>query len=489
MLRLAALSLPLLFASVVSAQGVATPPEAAVDFDWPANARVAADRATPLDRYVHTPDAAYGWKVIRRDDLEGPGGARCQTLLVELTSQRWRSDDEVDLAVWKHWLTIIVPSGAKGNVGMLFVTGGANDGGPPEKPDDRVLLVALTTQSVVAELTCVPNQPTKVLASDDPEKGRYEDDLLAASWLRFMATKDTTWLAQLAMTKSAVAAMTATTEALAAEVKSDPQGRWPMIDRFVVAGASKRGWTTWLTGAVDNRVVAIAPIVIDMLNIRPSMAHHKASLGKWSEALEDYERAGLADKLDDPESAAIRSIIDPYSYRDRLTIPKCVINAASDEFFLPDSSRFYFDDLVGEKLLSYTPNAGHGLKGSNALETLIAFHASVVADTERPAVSWEGADDAAEHVVTLSAKPTKAVLWRVVNTKARDFRFPIIGPTWEETPLEPQADGTYRVPVEAPAAGYSATFARFTFAGPGAPLHVGTPVWIAPDTQPFAGGE
>ncbi len=31
---------------------------------------------------------------------------------------------------------------------------------------------------------------------------------------------------------------------------------------FIVAGASKRGWTTWTTGAVDKRVIAIVPIVM-----------------------------------------------------------------------------------------------------------------------------------------------------------------------------------------------------------------------------------
>lgn len=29
---------------------------------------------------------------------------------------------------------------------------------------------------------------------------------------------------------------------------------------------TQRGWTTWLTGAVDKRVVAIVPVVMDELN-------------------------------------------------------------------------------------------------------------------------------------------------------------------------------------------------------------------------------
>ncbi len=33
-------------------------------------------------------------------------------------------------------------------------------------------------------------------------------------------------------------------------------------------------------------------------------------------------------------------IIDPYEYRDLLTMPKLVLNSAGDQFFLPDSSQF-----------------------------------------------------------------------------------------------------------------------------------------------------
>lgn len=33
---------------------------------------------------------------------------------------------------------------------------------------------------------------------------------------------------------------------------------------FIVGGASKRGWTTWTTAAVDKRVVAATPIVMGM---------------------------------------------------------------------------------------------------------------------------------------------------------------------------------------------------------------------------------
>ena len=69
-------------------------------------------------------------------------------------------------------------------------------------------------------------------------------------------------------------------------------------------------------------------------------------------------------------------------------MPKLMLNASGDQFFLPDSSQFYFDDLKGEKYLRYVPNTSHALDKSDALETLHAFYASVVNGTERPQIKW-----------------------------------------------------------------------------------------------------
>ena len=38
------------------------------------------------------------------------------------------------------------------------------------------------------------------------------------------------------------------------------------LKKFMVAGGSKRGWTTWTTAAVDKRVFGAIPIVMDMLD-------------------------------------------------------------------------------------------------------------------------------------------------------------------------------------------------------------------------------
>ncbi|MEM8865798.1 MAG: PhoPQ-activated protein PqaA family protein, partial [Planctomycetota bacterium] len=358
---------------------------------------VAPPATGALQTYVNQADPAFEWEIVRRRQ-NGSG----VELIVEFTSQTWRSDGEVDRTKWRHGLKLLVPNDADPQTALLSIGGGVNDGQAPGGSSGEARQVALATSSVVAELTAVPNQPLEIGGDGQP---RYEDNLLARSWRKYLETRDPTWIAQLPMTKAAVRAMDVVQEVLATETDL-PVAKKLAISRFVVTGASKRGWTTWLTAAVDPRVCAIAPMVIDLLNIRESSRHHRAVYGFWAPALEDYERQGLADRLNDPALDTLLQIIDPYHYRDRLTMPKLVINATGDEFFLPDSSRYYFDDLQGEKHLCYVPNASHGLNRL-AVDTLIAFHHCVVNDRERPTVEWTVSGEG-KACITCSEKPVLA---------------------------------------------------------------------------------
>ena len=70
----------------------------------------------------------------------------------------------------------------------------------------------------------------------------------------------------------------------------------------MVAGGSKRGWTTWTTAAADKRVVAIMPMVIDMLNSVKSFEHHYQAYGFYSEAVKDYQDMGLMNVSNTPNT-------------------------------------------------------------------------------------------------------------------------------------------------------------------------------------------
>jgi PhoPQ-activated pathogenicity-related protein len=426
---------------------------------------------TALDEYVAKPDDSYAWKVA--STIPGDG---CTTYVIDLKSQSWRSAEEVDRTLWEHWLTIVKPDRVTSKTGMLFIGGGGKKTDPPAKSSDLVKQLALGTGSVVAELSMVPNQP---LEFHQDGKHRVEDDLIAYTWMKLMMTGDLTWTARMPMVKSAVRAM----DAIQAFMATEEAGKLP-IEGFVVAGGSKRGWTTWLTGVVDKRVVAIVPIVIDVLNVRHSMDHHHHAYGFWAPSVGDYVRHKIFEMKDSAAYTALLKLEDPYSYIDRLTMPKFIVNAAGDEFFLPDSSQFYFAELKGEKYLRYVPNANHSLSGSDALESVMAFYNAILTDKPRPHFTWKFEDDAIH--VTTREKPIKVNVWQATNPKARDFRLETLGPKYTSHELMPSAEGEYVAKVARPAEGWTAYFVELVFdSGFKFPFKFTTAVRVTPDTLPF----
>ncbi|MEW6209230.1 MAG: PhoPQ-activated pathogenicity-related family protein [Acidobacteriota bacterium] len=436
----------------------------------------ASAQETALDRYIAKPDPSYGWKLA--NTLSGEG---YKAFVLDLTSQTWRSAQEVDRPVWKHWLTIVRPDRVASNKALLIIGGGNNKNPMPQTVSARTLKLALETGTVVAELGMVPNQP--LFFADSKDVGRSEDDLIAYTRVKHMQTGDDTWLVRLAMVKSGVRAMDAIQEFM----RSDAGGR-VSIDQFVVTGGSKRGWTTWLVGAVDKRVIAIAPIVIDALNSEMITRHHFQAYGFFSPALRDYVNHKLfPDKIGTPEYRRILAIEDPYNYRhrERLKIPKFIMNAAGDEFFLPDNSQFYFPALEGEKHLRYVPNGKHNLAGTDAVDSLVAFYEAIINNRPRPRFSWKKSKDGSL-TVTVKDKPREVNLWQTTNAKARDFRLDVIGKAYTSVPLKETRPGVYVGRVEKPSEGFTAFFVELVFDSGGKyPFKFTTEVSVVPDVLPF----
>jgi PhoPQ-activated pathogenicity-related protein len=427
---------------------------------------------TALDRYVKKPDPTYRYNLVSSTPGEG-----YTTYVIDLTSQTWRQPSEVDRTVWKHWLTIVKPDGVTSRTGFLFITGGSTKDKAPVKAAQSYIENALTTHSVVAELQDVPNEPLQFAGESHT---RNEDGIIAYTWMKYMKSGDETWPLRLPMTKAAVRAMDTITSFMAT-----PQAGALQVDRFVVSGGSKRGWTTWTAAAVDKRVVAIVPASIDLLNLEKSFDHHYRVYGFFAPAVKDYVEEGVMDQTGTPEYRKLLEIEEPYSYRDRLTMPKFMIQGAGDQFFLPDSSRFYFDDLKGEKYLRYIPNTDHGLKGTDALESSLAFYQAFLNGTPRPRFSWTFEADGGIRVVARD-KPSVVKLWQATNPDARDFRLMTIGPAYRGEELREQGGGVYIGLVPKPEKGWTAYFVELTWPGPGKyPFKFTTAVRVIPDTEPF----
>jgi len=437
---------------------------------------VKPDEKTPLDAYLAKPESVYGWKLV--STIPGDG---YQAFVLELTSQTWRKPEEVDRPVWTHWMTVVKPTEVASDKALLIIGGGDNGDPAPTKASDRSVRIARETKSVVVSLGMVPNQP--LIFWDSKDRKREEDDLIAYTRVKHFTTKDDEWLVRLAMVKSGIKAMDATQEFM-----KSADGGGVAIKQFVVSGGSKRGWTTWLVGATDERVIGIMPLVIDALNSEKITKHHFEVLGFFAPSLGDYVNHGLfPHKIGTPEYEAVLDIEDPYNYRRRarLTIPKFVVNASGDQFFLPDNSQFYYGELPAEKRLRYVENARHNLEETDAQDSMLAWYQSVITGGKRPEYSWTKAADGTLTVKSVET-PKEVKLWQAHNPKTRDFRVEHLGKAYTSTVLQLQADGTYVGRVDKPASGYTAFFVELTYdSGFSVPFKFTTEVSITPDVLPF----
>jgi len=462
-----------------------------------------AEAPTPLDEYVAAPDPNYNYQLV--DTVTGsldPFGQYAYTLhYLKMHSQVWRSPADVSRSLWEHYLVIVVPNNldATTRKSLLVIVGGDVGSGRPDPDDDMMKLgisMAVLTRSVASVLFQVPSQPIAFAYEGSPYGPPHTEDAIIARTFKlfqqneFNQTGRPTWPALLPMVKSSVRAMDAVQDFLGK--RTTPVA----IDKFVVTGASKRGWTTWLTAAVDDRVAGFAPLVIDLLNMDDHMLHHHDVYGFWADAIHDYEEQGIMSALGTPEGQALLGIVDPYSYlaRDRIkNTPKFIVNATGDQFFIPDSTQFYWDQLGGPKYLRYGPNVGHSLgivddpsTFIDLVGSLMGFYYSILYNHPRPQYSWslEGYDTIRVNGGT-SPAPSSAKLWQahVLPTNqngqsiadpngARDFRIETMrrnGWSWTGSPLTHLGTGVFEGKIAIPQTGWTGFFIEIEYPAPTIP--------------------
>lgn len=313
-----------------------------------------------LDAYVKRPDPSFAWSI------KSPGQG---SLHIRMTSQTWQN------VRWTHDIVVVderepgeqaratdkAPAPKNTNAAVLYITGGVPN---PADLNEAGRLSKLARMPV-ALLFGIPNQPLY---------GKKEDDLIAHTFEQYMVTGDPNWLLLFPMTKSAIRAM----DALQAATAKSPNP----LKKFVVIGASKRGWTTWLTAATgDKRVIGIAPMVFDNLKFKAQLKHQLDSWGKYSEMIGDYTEKGLDQIVDTPRGSHMVAMVDPYSYLSRIRVPKIIVNGANDRYWTVDALSLYWNKVSEPKYCTIVPNAGHGLgDGKQALEAIGAFARSCVGE-------------------------------------------------------------------------------------------------------------
>ncbi|MEM7477419.1 MAG: PhoPQ-activated protein PqaA family protein [Planctomycetota bacterium] len=414
-----------------------------------------------LKNYVSQTDDSYRWEV--REELTVSG---CDVLRLHLTSQTWR-----DIS-WKHVMYLIRPNGLdlKREDAVLVIGGGSwrpewPDNGPAkvEVRGEAQLMASVAQQfgCVIAVLSQVPMQP---IMGD-----KYEDEIIAATFAEYIRTGEPTWPLLLPMVKSAVRGMDTAVAA--------GKEHWNVnLKEFTVTGASKRGWTTWLTGATDPRATVIAPMVIDMLNMNVQMKHQLAAWGKYSEQIADYTELDLPRYLDTPAGKNLQQIVDPFSYREDLKQSKLLIFGTNDRYWPVDASNNYWEDLKSPKYLLHVPNQGHGIDDyARVIGSIRAIHRSKHVGEKLPDMDWSF--DEAEGQVKLSIEatgPVGAVRAFVANSANRDFR----NSNWKQMPCKKVGDNRWECTVPKPEAGHKALFGEIVTKGQGMPGFFSTNIGV-----------
>ncbi len=261
-------------------------------------------------------------------------------------------------------------------------------------------------------------------------------------------------------------------------------------EQFIVSGESKRGWTSWLSGAVaGDKVKAIMPVVWDGINLSEVFHSQWRNYGGWSFAIVDFVENNVMQYLDTPEMVELQNLVDPYFYRTRLTMPKLVSTGLMDEFQMPDDEIYWWDELPSEgtegstephqgntKWLLKSPNTDHSY--ATGQRTLVPVMGTWIAyllnGWDIPYITWE-IDDATGDltVFTYGGEVYSAQMWYATSctNEKRDFRImslddpctcgPIVDEEyclaqdakWYEEPLEPNEDGSYTAHLDPPADG------------------------------------
>ena len=410
--------------------------------------------ADALADYVHRADDSFAWKKTEQWQTNS-----FQVVELDCVSQTWRGQP------WHHHLLLARPAELRhADIAFLFITGS----GKVERELDLLQTLADRAGAIAAVINEVPNQPLY--------DGLKEDDLIAYTFEHYLESGDPTWPLLFPMVKSAVRGM----DAVTAEAQADLGGH---ITRFLVGGASKRGWTTWLTAAVDGRVAAIAPMVIDMPNMNAQAQWAQQMYGGQSEQINAYTKLHLTERTD-PAMVTLRSWVDPFSYRARYTMPKLLLLGTDDPYWVVDSLRHYWNELPDPKLVFQTPNAGHDLAGGREAIPVLAGFFQMIADRQAPPrMTWEFKSESPESAtvtVNLSQPAQAFKLWTAVSTN-RDFRTS----SWSSADLAAASRTNVTAQVGKPETGFRAYLVEAEMkASTGDDYKLSTEARVIPDGPP-----
>lgn len=400
-----------------------------------------------------------------------------------LNSQSWSPQGIVSPEHWQNGVDIYIPDLAREKNALVVINNGSNNNGsgssvvPTNFTKEELSRIAVATRTVVISVSNVPNQP---LSYHGVATHLVEDDSVALSWKLFIGDSQKYQHSSLHIPMAA-----SVSQAFRLAKKELVQHK---ITKFIVTGASKRGWAAWLTALSDPDVNAVVPFAMDLLKTDESLKHMYKSYGKnWPVAFYPYYKQGLDQQIGTEEFASLMTLEDPMTYLNtnmgkRLQINKYIINASGDDFYVPDNSHFYYDQLPGSKSLRVVPNSTHNGVLSVAEQSLITFVNRFQEKQKLPEIServLNSRDGKKELAVSFSEKPAAVLQWTARNPTARDFRY-ACNVKYSSAPVSLSDGQRLSIPLTTPGSGWQATYIEATFSDG---YVATTQVYITPDEK------
>lgn len=388
-----------------------------------------------------------GWKVVAHQPFhEGDS-----LYLVNFQSQEWQT------IPWVHRLFIVEPGITQEENSIFLYISGSGQG---EEEVSMARQIAHNLKSPVAILMDVPNQPLF--------EGLWEDDLLSYTLEQTLLTGDYSWPLLFPMTKAVIMAM---------DTLSSFHNQYLTQQdvEFIISGGSKRGWTAWLTAAVDSRVIGLIPISYDNLDLPKQMKHQLEVFGEYSTSIDEYTQRGIQDSLTTEEGKRLASAIDPYSYLEDILQPKLIVVGTNDPYWPLAAINLYYHTLQGDTHLLYLPDIGHDAGDwKRVLATMQAFFLSLNRGVELPHLLGEWREDTLQVLIENNFPARELRLWRATSC-TRDFR----QASWDVIARK-KATTEAQFSIEKDMENWQAFFVEGVFDFYGEHFYLSTPVTIIP---------
>ncbi|WP_449430795.1 PhoPQ-activated protein PqaA family protein [Pseudomonas putida] len=395
---------------------------------------------------------------------------------LQMVSQQWAPSPVLEPRRWEHEVELHVPQDAVPGKALLVVNNGVRHG-PQQTPDyarEALREVALKARIAVVMVSDVPNQ---YVTFSDAEQPMREDVAVAHTWAHWLLDEAAAPELPLHVPMAAAAsrAMDLATRELA--------GQGLAVERFIITGASKRGWSAWLTALADERVMAIIPSVIDVADASQMLVGLRQRYGgHLPAALWPYQQAGVLQQLGSPAFERLMAMMDPMQYLDeegrRLAIPKYLVSASGDDFFAPDPVTDYQQRLPGQTSLRVLPNSDHGGVRQAVVSTLVPALTRLRDGKPLPSVRVSKSGQAGQMAVDFSEPPVAVKVWTANNGQDRDFRY-ACGVRYQSETLQPRQ--SFSLPRTPPTSGWQAQFVEAKFADG---FIATSPVSVWPQTYP-----